>query len=187
MAGHNAGTTERERCGAVETLAQLGWQDNQTRLLTLRLTDPQWQTVQQAVLEASAEAPGRTTTEQLLAACLQQWLAGRGAGAVDPRAFVPREPEAADGKDRLEHAFAGLNRWLGAFGDKALFTVVLLRARSDGGVLNRSERDENFRQVSAEGVRRMVARYGARVRSVQHEDLPASAWTEAIDRFGTCD
>jgi hypothetical protein len=75
MAGRN---TRKSGPSARAALAQLGWFDDQRRLVALRLSEPQWQTFQQAVLQAAAEGSTAAAAEDLLTICLRQWLEERG-------------------------------------------------------------------------------------------------------------
>lgn len=202
--GKQGGQTE---AAASATLAQLGWHDTGRRLLTLRLTEPQWQTVQQAMLEAGGEPGAPAATEELLVACLRRWLAARRRRpdadrnpakphGSDARAFQPSaEATAAD-------ALAQLDAWLASLPAGTLFTVTLRRppryagrgsaageSSLPGAPLPRfpADRDEQHQQVSASGARRLLLRHGSRVGRIEAEKIDADTWTEAIDNWGTCE
>jgi hypothetical protein len=167
---------------AGETLAQLGWFDQRRRVLTLRLTDGQWQTVQEAVTRAASQARSSATPEELLTGCLRQWLDGPDSARPLSNRFELR------GGENPDRSLADLRGWLAKFSGETLFTVAVRRAvRSAGGGRAARECDELYRQQSAQAVRRLIERHGGRVRRVEAEPISASLWTEAIDRFGTCE
>jgi hypothetical protein len=63
---------------AAETLEQLGWRDNDRRLVVLRLDEQAWQVLQQAVLKAAARTKTFASTEDLLTVCLREWIEHTG-------------------------------------------------------------------------------------------------------------
>ncbi|MEQ8790231.1 MAG: hypothetical protein RIC55_28300 [Pirellulaceae bacterium] len=195
-AGDDAAGDDAAGDHARRTLAQIGWFDQRRRVLTLRLSDAQWRTVQRAVLRAAAETPVsrsslRSSTEQLLVDCLRQWLEARDAGAADSNTSPPRGAKQARfaprGDAALAQTLAELDAWLARFTDQTLFTVTMRRGLRSGATQEVVDRDELHRQKSAQGVRRMVQRHGARVRTVEAESISAADWTDAVDRFGTCE
>jgi hypothetical protein len=178
--GAVSGGASEDRAGV--TLAQLGWFDQRRRVLTLRLTDGQWQTVQEAVTRAASQARAPATPEELLTGCLRQWLDGPDSARPLSNRF---ELQSGENPDR---SLAELRAWLAKFSGETLFTVAVRRAvRSVGRGRPARECDELYRQQSAQAVRRLIERHGGRVRRVEVEPISASVWTEAIDRFGTCE
>lgn len=109
-------------------------------------------------------------------------VSGRFDAKPSPETFVTGRIVAG-----ARQTFARLDAWLAQFGGDVLFTVTIGRPKRCPVRKQTVCRDEHHRQVSGDGVRRLAERHGAHVRRVEPEPIGAGDWSDAIERFGTCE